>query len=78
MEYYTGINFTIAINYGGKNINIINGGRYDNLIKNLGGKKIPAVRLRLIFKNNYDHVASLISQKWKYLVTGTTDILFLF
>ena len=44
LEYYTGINFTIAINYGGKNINIINGGRYDNLIRNLGSKrKVPAV-----------------------------------
>ena len=44
LEYYTGLVFTISIIYGKKNFNIINGGRYDNLIKNLGSKKkVPAV-----------------------------------
>jgi ATP phosphoribosyltransferase regulatory subunit len=44
LEYYTGIVFEISIKVGAKNLNIINGGRYDKLIASLGGgKKIPAV-----------------------------------
>tara|TARA_Y100000590_G_scaffold423821_1_gene530066 strand:+ start:498 stop:1550 length:1053 start_codon:yes stop_codon:yes gene_type:complete len=44
LEYYTGLVFKIDIKYKSKNINVINGGRYDNLISDLGSiKKIPAV-----------------------------------
>ncbi len=44
LEYYTGLVFKIEIKRKSKNINIINGGRYDNLIGDLGSnKKIPAV-----------------------------------
>tara|TARA_B100000579_G_C22820730_1_gene850478 strand:- start:1140 stop:2192 length:1053 start_codon:yes stop_codon:yes gene_type:complete len=44
LEYYTGLVFKIDIKDKSKNINIINGGRYDNLISDLGSvKKIPAV-----------------------------------
>ena len=44
LEYYTGLVFKIEIKNKSKNINIINGGRYDNLIGDLGSnKKIPAV-----------------------------------
>ena len=44
LEYYTGLVFKIEIKSKSKNINIINGGRYDNLIGDLGSnKKIPAV-----------------------------------
>ena len=44
LEYYTGLVFKIEIKKKTKNINIINGGRYDNLIGDLGSnKKIPAV-----------------------------------
>ena len=44
LEYYTGLVFKIEIKKKSKNINIINGGRYDNLIGDLGSnKKIPAV-----------------------------------
>jgi len=44
LEYYTGLVFTIEIKRKSKNINIINGGRYDNLIGDLGSnKRIPAV-----------------------------------
>ena len=44
LEYYTGLVFKIEIKSKYKNINIINGGRYDNLIGDLGSnKKIPAV-----------------------------------
>ena len=44
LEYYTGMVFKIDIKTKSKNINIINGGRYDNLISNLGSKKnTPAV-----------------------------------
>ena len=41
LEYYTGIVFNIKNEF---NINLIQGGRYDNLLSNLGSKrKIPAV-----------------------------------
>ena len=44
LEYYTGMVFKIDIKSKFKNINIINGGRYDKLISNLGSKKkVPAV-----------------------------------
>ncbi len=44
LEYYTGLVFKIDIKEKSKNINVINGGRYDNLISDLGStKKIPAV-----------------------------------
>ena len=44
LEYYTGLVFKIEIKKKSKNINIINGGWYDNLIGDLGSnKKIPAV-----------------------------------
>ena len=44
LEYYTGMVFKIDIKSKSKNINIINGGRYDGLISDLGSKKqVPAV-----------------------------------
>ena len=44
LEYYTGMVFKIDIKNKSKKINIINGGRYDKLIFDLGSKKqIPAV-----------------------------------
>ncbi len=44
LEYYTGLVFKIDIKEKSKNINVINGGRYDNLISDLGSiKKVPAV-----------------------------------
>jgi ATP phosphoribosyltransferase regulatory subunit len=44
LEYYTGMVFKIDIKFKSKNINVINGGRYDKLISDLGAKKqIPAV-----------------------------------
>jgi len=44
LEYYTGMVFKIDIKSKSKTINIINGGRYDNLIADLGSSKIiPAV-----------------------------------
>jgi len=38
LEYYTGMVFKIDIKSKSKNINIINGGRYDKLISDLGSK----------------------------------------
>jgi ATP phosphoribosyltransferase regulatory subunit len=38
LEYYTGMVFKIDINSKSKNRNIINGGRYDKLISDLGAK----------------------------------------
>ena len=44
LEYYTGMVFKIDIKNKSKKINIINGGRYDKLIFDLGSKKqVPAV-----------------------------------
>jgi ATP phosphoribosyltransferase regulatory subunit len=44
LEYYTGMVFKIDIKSKSKTINIINGGRYDELISDLGSKKqVPAV-----------------------------------
>ena len=44
LEYYTGLVFRIDIIQKSKNLNIINGGRYDNLLSDLGSaKKTPAV-----------------------------------
>jgi ATP phosphoribosyltransferase regulatory subunit len=44
LEYYTGMVFKIDIRSKSKNINVINGGRYDKLISDLGAnKKVPAV-----------------------------------
>ena len=44
LEYYTGMVFKIDIKNKSKKINIINGGRYDKLISDLGSKKqVPAV-----------------------------------
>jgi ATP phosphoribosyltransferase regulatory subunit len=44
--------FKIDIKFKSKNINIINGGRYDNLITDLGSpKKIPAVGAALNLNN---------------------------
>jgi len=44
LEYYTGMVFKIDVRFKTGNINLINGGRYDNLIYDLGSNtKIPAV-----------------------------------
>ena len=44
LEYYTGMVFKIDIKNKSKKINIVNGGRYDKLIFDLGSKKqVPAV-----------------------------------
>ena len=44
LEYYTGMVFKIDIKSKLKSKNIINGGRYDKLISDLGSKKqVPAV-----------------------------------
>ncbi len=44
LEYYTGMVFKIDIKLKSKTINVINGGRFDNLISDLGSKKkVPAV-----------------------------------
>ena len=52
-EYYTGMVFKIDLSLKSKELNVINGGRYDNLISDLGSKKqIAAVgaALNLNFK----------------------------
>jgi len=52
LEYYTGMVFKIIIKSKSENINLINGGRYDNLIADLGSsKKIPAVGAAINLNN---------------------------
>ena len=52
LEYYTGMVFKIDIKSKSKNRNIINGGRYDKLISDLGSEKqIPAVGAALNLNN---------------------------
>ena len=52
LEYYTGMVFKIDIKFKTKNRNIINGGRYDKLISDLGSEKqIPAVGAALNLSN---------------------------
>ena len=52
LEYYTGMVFKIDIKSKSKDRNIINGGRYDKLISDLGSKKqIPAVGAALNLSN---------------------------
>ncbi len=60
-DYYTSTTFEIISNDLGSQNAIIGGGRYDNLVEELGGKSIPAIGFacgieRLLFlmeKNNY-------------------------
>ena len=52
LEYYTGMVFKIDIKSKSKNRNIINGGRYDKLISDLGSEKqVPAVGAALNLSN---------------------------
>ena len=52
LEYYTGMVFKIDIKSKSKHRNIINGGRYDKLISDLGSEKqIPAVGAALNLSN---------------------------
>ena len=52
LEYYTGMVFKIDIKYKSKNRNIINGGRYDKLISDLGSKNQVAAVGAAINLNN--------------------------
>jgi len=52
LEYYTGMVFKIIIKSKSEKINLINGGRYDNLIADLGSsKKVPAVGAAINLNN---------------------------
>ena len=52
LEYYTGMVFKIDVKSKSKNRNIINGGRYDKLISDLGSEKqVPAVGAALNLSN---------------------------
>ncbi len=43
VEYYTGMNFNLIVDIQRKKNTLLSGGRFDELIGNLGSKKIPAV-----------------------------------
>ncbi len=51
LEYYTGAVFEVGV--GGK-LSLAGGGRYDNMIKQFGGKDIPAVGIGLGFERIVD------------------------
>ena len=52
LEYYTGMVFKIVVKSKTGNINLINGGRYDNLMADLGSsKKISAVGAAINLNN---------------------------
>ncbi len=52
LEYYTGTVIEVAVS-GGK-LSLAGGGRYDNMIKQFGGKDIPAVGIGLGFERIVD------------------------
>ena len=47
MDYYTGTVFEFTVDSLGAQNAVIGGGRYDNLIEELGGKKLPAIGFAL-------------------------------
>ena len=43
ISYYTGVTFDIVLPGGGETVKLGGGGRYDGLVKALGGKDVPAL-----------------------------------
>lgn len=57
LDYYTGPVFEI---FGGAKVSVGGGGRYDNLIKDLGGPSLPAVGISF----GVDRLMDLLVDKW--------------
>lgn len=63
LDYYTGMIFEVSVE--GFKSSIAGGGRYDNLIKTLGGPNIPAVGGSLGFDRIYDLLRDKLISKLK-------------
>ena len=61
MDYYTGTVFEFTVDSLGAQNAVIGGGRYDNLIKELGGKDLPAIGFAL----GVDRLSEIISLETK-------------
>tara|TARA_B100000925_G_scaffold60256_1_gene40383 strand:+ start:5826 stop:7064 length:1239 start_codon:yes stop_codon:yes gene_type:complete len=61
MDYYTGTVFEYTVDSLGAQNAVIGGGRYDNLIKELGGKDLPAIGFAL----GIDRLSEIISLEGK-------------
>jgi len=71
MDYYTGTVFEFTNNQLGAQNSILGGGRYDNLISNLGGNRLPATGFAL----GVDRLAEIVKMKeqQKDLFLGSLD-----
>ena len=72
MDYYTGTVFEFTNNQLGAQNSILGGGRYDNLISDLGGNRLPATGFAL----GVDRLAEIVKMKeqQKDLFLGSLDI----
>ena len=71
MDYYTGTVFEFTNNQLGAQNSILGGGRYDNLISDLGGNRLPATGFAL----GVDRLAEIVKMKeqQKDLFLGCLD-----
>ena len=71
MDYYTGTVFEFTNNQLGAQNSILGGGRYDNLISDLGGNRLPATGFAL----GVDRLAEIVKMKeqQKDLFLGSLD-----
>ena len=71
MDYYTGTVFEYTVDSLGAQNAVIGGGRYDNLIKELGGKDLPAIGFAL----GIDRLSEIISleEKTKDIFIGYAE-----
>lgn len=71
MDYYTGTVFEFTNNQLGSQNSILGGGRYDNLISDLGGNRLPATGFAL----GVDRLAEIVKMKeqQKDLFLGSLD-----
>lgn len=69
VAYYTGVLFELTSTYPKSSIKLCTGGRYDSLVKALGGKNVPA----LGFAYNLENVITTLSQESGTLYSQVTD-----
>ncbi len=71
LDYYTGTVFEFTVDGLGAQNAVIGGGRYDNLIKDLGGRDLPAIGFAL----GIDRLAEIINvtTKKKDIFIGSVD-----
>ena len=71
LDYYTGTVFEFTVDGLGAQNAVIGGGRYDNLIKDLGGRDLPAIGFAL----GIDRLAEIINvtTRKKDIFIGSVD-----